>query len=140
MSCTGLGSHGNSAEVYAHRSQLAALNGGDPDLQNLVPGTHFEALCATQHKDMFMLLLERSANPNSGTIQVSYCGDLEMLEALLDRSAEPNLWQRRCTVRGSGAAQRDHHPRRWTGAGDGVAQGDGVRCRRMRRRSAARRE
>mmetsp|Transcript_130288 Transcript_130288/g.364581 ORF Transcript_130288/g.364581 Transcript_130288/m.364581 type:complete len:421 (+) Transcript_130288:100-1362(+) len=84
-------------EVYAHRSQLAALNGGDPDLQNLVPGTHFEALCATQHKDMFMLLLERSANPNSGTIQVSYCGDLEMLEALLDRSAEPNLWQRGST-------------------------------------------
>merc|ERR1719408_1215265 len=69
--------------VYAHRSQLAALNGGDPDLQNLVPTTHFEALCSTQHKELFQLLLEHSANPNSGIIQVCYCGDVEMLEALL---------------------------------------------------------
>jgi len=83
--------------VYAHRSQLAALNGGDPDLQNLVPSTHFEALCATQHKELFMLLLEKSANPNSGMIQVCHCGDLEMLESLLAHSAEPNSWQRGST-------------------------------------------
>eukprot|EP00747_Dinoflagellata_sp_TGD_P186775 gnl/TRDRNA2_/TRDRNA2_44044_c0_seq1.p1 gnl/TRDRNA2_/TRDRNA2_44044_c0~~gnl/TRDRNA2_/TRDRNA2_44044_c0_seq1.p1 ORF type:complete len:431 (+),score=86.65 gnl/TRDRNA2_/TRDRNA2_44044_c0_seq1:123-1415(+) len=83
--------------VYAHRSQLAALNGGDPDLQNLVPTTHFEALCSTQHKELFQLLLEHSANPNSGIIQICYCGDVEMLEALLARSADPNSWQREST-------------------------------------------
>lgn len=80
--------------VYAQRSQLAALNGGDPDLQNLVPTTHFESLCATQHKELFMLLLDKSANPNSGIIQVCYCGDLEMLDALLSRGCEPNCWTR----------------------------------------------
>lgn len=78
--------------VYAHRSQLAALNGGDPDLQNLVPNTHFQALCCSTHKDLFMLLLESSANPNHGLIQVCHCGDLEMLEALTCRGAEPNSW------------------------------------------------
>lgn len=83
--------------VYAHRSQLAALNGGDPDLQNLVPGTHFEALCATQHKELFFLLLEKSANPNSGIIQVCHCGDAEMLEALIARGAQPNTWARGST-------------------------------------------
>eukprot|EP00421_Protoceratium_reticulatum_P027440 CAMPEP_0168478106 /NCGR_PEP_ID=MMETSP0228-20121227/62767_1 /TAXON_ID=133427 /ORGANISM="Protoceratium reticulatum, Strain CCCM 535 (=CCMP 1889)" /LENGTH=143 /DNA_ID=CAMNT_0008494317 /DNA_START=56 /DNA_END=484 /DNA_ORIENTATION=+ len=36
--------------LYAHRTQLAAINGGDPELQHLVPTTHFEALCSTQHK------------------------------------------------------------------------------------------
>jgi len=83
--------------VYAHRSQLAALNGGDMDLQNLVPSTHFEALCSTQHKELFMVLLEGGANPNSGIIQVAYCGDLEMLEALLERGGDPNLWSRQST-------------------------------------------
>lgn len=78
--------------VYAHRSQLAALNGGDPDLQNLVPNTHFQALCCSTHKDLFMLLLEKSANPNHGLIQVCHCGDLEMLDALTSRGAEPNSW------------------------------------------------
>merc|ERR1719296_66192 len=33
-------------ELCASRSQLAALNGGDPDLLHLVPSTHFESLCA----------------------------------------------------------------------------------------------
>lgn len=83
--------------VYAHRSQLAALNGGDPDLQHLVPNTHFEALCSTQHRELFMLLLEKSANPNGGIIQVCHCGDLDMLKAILDRGGEPNKWQRQST-------------------------------------------
>lgn len=83
--------------VYAQRSQLAALNGGDPDLQHLVPSTHFEALCSTQHKELFMLLLDRSANPNSGIIQVCHCGDLEMLDAVLVRCGEPNSWLRQST-------------------------------------------
>lgn len=83
--------------IYAQRSQLAALNGGDPDLQNLVPATHFEALCATQHKELFLLLLEKSANPNQGIIQVCHCGDLEMLDALLSRGSEPNCWQKGST-------------------------------------------
>lgn len=83
--------------VYAQRSQLAALNGGDPDLQNLVPGTHFEALCAIAHKELFALLLEHGANPNSGVIQVCHCGDVDMLNALLSRGADPNGWQRAST-------------------------------------------
>jgi len=92
--------------VYAHRSQLAALNGGDPDLQNLVPSTHFEALCSTQHKELFMLLLDKSANPNSGIIQVCHCGDLEMLEAILVRCGEPNGWLRQSTPLASAAKSR----------------------------------
>lgn len=44
-----------------------------------------------------MVLLEGGANPNSGMIQVAYCGDLEMLEALLERGGDPNLWQRQST-------------------------------------------
>lgn len=83
--------------VYAHRSQLAALNGGDPDLQHMVPGTHFEALCSMQHKELFMLLLEKNANPNSGIIQVCHCGDMEMLEATLTHGGEPNSWLRHST-------------------------------------------
>merc|ERR1712217_648762 len=83
--------------VYAHRSQLAALNGGDPDLQHLVPNTHFEALCSTQHKELFLLLLEKSANPNGGIIQVCHCGDVEMLDAVIDRGGEPNKFQRNST-------------------------------------------
>jgi len=80
-------------QLYAQRSQLAALNGGDPDIQNLTPTTHFEALCCVQHKDLFSLLLEKGANPNSGIIQVCHCGDVEMLDALLARGAEPNIWR-----------------------------------------------
>lgn len=83
--------------VYEHRSQIAALNGGDADLQNLVPGTYFEALCTVQHKDLFLLLLENGANPNSGLVQVCHCGDNEMLEAMLARGADPNGWQRKTT-------------------------------------------
>lgn len=83
--------------VYAQRSQLAALNGGDPDLQNLVPSTHFEALCAVTHKELFLLMLEYGANPSSGLIQICHCGDLEMLEALLARGADPNGWLREST-------------------------------------------
>jgi len=44
-----------------------------------------------------MLLLEYGANPNSGIIHVSTCGDLEMLAAILDRGAEPNTWLRSTT-------------------------------------------
>lgn len=83
--------------VYAQRSQLAAINGGDPDLQNLVPSSHFEALCAVAHKELFVLLLEHGANPNSGMIQVCHCGDIDMLNALLSRGADPNGWQRAST-------------------------------------------
>jgi len=83
--------------MYAHRAQLAALNQGDPDLQHLVPNTHFEALCSTQHKEFFLLLLDKSANPNCGIIQVCHCGDIDMLQALLTRSAEPNTFQREST-------------------------------------------
>jgi len=83
--------------IYAHRSQLAALNGGDPDLQNLTPTTHFEALCCVQHKELFKLVLEKGADPNSGIIQVCHCGDLEMLEALTARGAEPNIWRHEST-------------------------------------------
>jgi len=83
--------------VYAQRSQLAALNGGDPDLQNLVPSTHFEALCAVTHKELFLLMLEYGANASSGLIQICHCGDLEMLDALLARGADPNSWLREST-------------------------------------------
>eukprot|EP00927_Polykrikos_kofoidii_P068954 TRINITY_DN64314_c0_g1_i1.p1 TRINITY_DN64314_c0_g1~~TRINITY_DN64314_c0_g1_i1.p1 ORF type:complete len:473 (+),score=71.66 TRINITY_DN64314_c0_g1_i1:155-1420(+) len=83
--------------VYAHRSRLAALNGEDPDLQHLVPATHFEALCCAQHKELFMLLLSKGANPSSGIIQVCHCGDIEMLEASLSRGAEPDCWRHEST-------------------------------------------
>lgn len=83
--------------VYAQRSQQAARNGGDPDIQNLVPNTHFEALCAATHKEFFTLLLQYGANPNSGIVQICHCGDGEMLEALLNRGADPNCWQRETT-------------------------------------------
>lgn len=83
--------------LYAHRSRLAALNGEDPDLQYLAPTTHFEALCCTQHKEQFMILLSKGANPNSGIIQICHCGDLEMLEASLSRGAEPDLWKHEST-------------------------------------------
>lgn len=83
--------------IYEQRSKLAALNGGDADLQHMVPTTHFEALCAVQHKDMFNLLLESSANPNGGIIQVCHCGDADMLDAVLRHGAEPNCWQRGST-------------------------------------------
>merc|ERR1719421_410526 len=84
-------------DIYEKRSQLAALNGGDADVQNLVPGTHFEALCSTQHKELFLLLLEAGANASSGLILTCHSGDNEMLEALLGRGADPNAWQRKST-------------------------------------------
>lgn len=80
--------------MYAHKSQFAAVVGGsDAELQRSVPHTHFEAVCNVQHKVLFMLLIEKSANPNSGIVQTSYAGDQQMLEALLSASAEPNTWR-----------------------------------------------
>lgn len=83
--------------VYARRLAALKVNDADTDYTHLVPCTHFEALCSTQHKDLFMLLLEYGANPNSGIIHVSTCGDLDMVAAVLDRSAEPNTWLRATT-------------------------------------------
>jgi ankyrin repeat protein len=83
--------------VYARRLMALKTKDTDEDYTHLVPCTHFEALCSTQHKELFMLLLEYGANPNSGVIHVSTCGDLDMLAALLDRGAEPNTWLRSTT-------------------------------------------
>lgn len=83
-------------EVYERRSQQAALNGGDMDLQYLVPATHFEAVCSVQQKEVMLVLLEHGANANGGLILTCHAGDGEMLEALLSKGgADPNLWQRR---------------------------------------------
>jgi len=83
--------------VYARRLVALKTKETDEDYQHLVPCTHFEALCSTQHKDLFMLLLEYGANPNSGIIHVCTCGDLDMVSAALNRGAEPNIWLRGTT-------------------------------------------
>lgn len=83
--------------VYARRLSALKTKDTDEDYQNLVPCTHFEALCSTQHKELFMLLLEYGANPNSGIIHASTCGDVDMVAAILDRGAEPNTWLRSST-------------------------------------------
>mmetsp|Transcript_58202 Transcript_58202/g.103323 ORF Transcript_58202/g.103323 Transcript_58202/m.103323 type:complete len:418 (+) Transcript_58202:124-1377(+) len=67
--------------------------GEDEELHRLPILTHFEATCVSTQKELFMVLLEYGANPNNGIVHVSYLGDVEMLEALLDRSANPNKWQ-----------------------------------------------
>lgn len=68
--------------------------GEDDELHRLPLITHFEVTCiSSQQKELFMVLLEYGANPNNGITHVSYLGDVEMLEALLDRSANPNKWQ-----------------------------------------------
>lgn len=83
--------------IYARRLGALKTKDADEDYQYLVPCTHFEALCSTQHKELFMLLLEFGANANSGIIHVSTCGDLAMVNAVLDKGAEPNTWLRGTT-------------------------------------------
>lgn len=77
------------------KAYMASMDplGEDPELQRCTPGTHFEVTCRAEKKELFMILLEYGANPNNGILQVCYVGDVDMLEALLDRSADPNKWQ-----------------------------------------------
>jgi len=81
--------------IYARR--LEALKSDDTDYKFLVPNTHFEALCSMQHKELYMLLLEYGANATNGIIHVCSCGDIDMVTAALDRSAEPNILLRGTT-------------------------------------------
>eukprot|EP00929_Paragymnodinium_shiwhaense_P018002 TRINITY_DN12791_c0_g1_i2.p1 TRINITY_DN12791_c0_g1~~TRINITY_DN12791_c0_g1_i2.p1 ORF type:complete len:359 (+),score=65.84 TRINITY_DN12791_c0_g1_i2:170-1246(+) len=84
-------------KIYTQRAAQAAQKAEDDGIRQIVPATHFEALCSLSHKDLFQLLLSKGGYATGAMSLTALHGDADMVKALLEAKGATDIWQHETT-------------------------------------------